>query len=133
MIKQYSKYLLWFGIASSCAMLTFKIPAIYRAGALLIELPFIALSLLIVCSPYIFMLRRASILQDLKSLHINHAIFTALISLSGVGLLFTLIYITPDAQNGIAIFNLVILQWFTIGVASIIALVLSRGHHAENT
>ena len=133
MITKYSKYLLWFGIASSFAMLAFKMPAIYQAGALLTELPFISLSLIIICSPYIFMLRKASKLPELKSFQINYAIFTALISLSGVGLLFTLIYITPDAQNGIAILNMVILQWLAIGISALIASALNRGHHVANT
>jgi len=132
MIKIYSKYLLWFGIASSIAMLAYKIPAIYRAGSLLVELPFIAISLFIICSPYFFMLFRVSRLPDLTSLKINFAIFTALISLSGVALLFALIYITPDAQNGIAIFILVILQWLAIGISALIAYILNRGHHVKN-
>lgn len=133
MITKYSKYLLLFGITSSVAMLAIKIPAIYQKGKLLAELPFISISLLIICSPYIFMLRKASNLPDLKPLKINYALFAVLISLSGPGLLFTLIYIIPDAQNGIAIFFLVILQWLVIGVFTLIALVLARGRHATNT
>lgn len=133
MITKYSKYLLWFSIASSISILAFKITAIYQAGDLLFELPFTLLSLLIICSPYIFMLRRGTKLPTKKSLQINYAIFTLLISASGVGLLFTLIYITPDAQNGVLILFLVFLQWLAIGVAALIASVLNKVHHATNT
>ena len=79
------------------------------------------------------MLRKISKLPNAKALKINYAIFTALITLSGVTLLFMLIYITPDAQNGISIINLVILQWLAIGIAALIATVLNRRHHATNT
>ena len=133
MVKLYSKYLLWFGIASSVALLAYQVPAIYRAGSLFVELPFIVISLFILCSPYFFMLFRLSSLPDLTSLTLNFAIFTVLISLSGVALLFVLIYISPDAQNGIAIFILVIFQWLAIGISALVSSILNRKHYTKST
>jgi len=69
----------------------------------------------------------------LNSLQINHALLTALISIPVVGLLFKLNLITPDTQNGIAIFMLVILKWLAIVIAGKIALMLNRMHRTANT
>ncbi len=91
-------------------MFGFRIPEIYQKGDLFIELPFILLGLLLVCSPYIYMLLKSKA-QVGKSNIVNHLLFSALISLPSVSLLFMLMYVVPDAQNGFFILLIVILQW----------------------
>ena len=91
-------------------MFGFRIFEIYQKGALFSELPFILLALLLVCSPYIYMLLKSKA-QVGKSNIVNHLLFSALISLPSVSLLFILMYVVPDAQNGFFILLIVILQW----------------------
>ena len=105
---RYSRYVLWFAIAASLGMLAPTVAAMYTKGALLNELPFIVLSTAIICSPYLFMLRRAS--------QINYAAFSILISLPGISLLYWLLYvIPPDGQSAIVLMCFVVLEWLFIG------------------
>jgi hypothetical protein len=124
MTMRYSRYLLWFAIAASLGMLAPKVAAMYTKGALLNELPFIVLLTVIICSPYLFMLRRASKIARRRTSRINYAAFSTPISLAGISLLYWLIYVIPDAQGGIAIMALVVLQWLCAGLFSIVDSVL---------
>lgn len=122
---RYSRYLLWFAIAASLGMLAPKVAAMYSKGALLNELPFIALSTATICSPYLFMLRRASKIARRLASQISYAAFSILISLPGISLLYWLLYvIPPDGQSAIVMMALVVLQWLCVGLFSIVDSVL---------
>lgn len=133
MIKRFCTFILWLAIASSLAMIASKLPAMYRAGALATEFPNVLFSLIVICSPYIFMLFRVSTSGNLRFLQINHAVFSTLIALSGIGILFALFYITPDGQGAFAVIGLVALQWCVIGVAAVIASVIREDARGANT
>ena len=107
----------------------------YMKGALLAELPFVVLSHAIIWSPYLLMLlmlRKASKTAQSKASQINYATFSTLISLVGIGLLFSLIYVIPDAQNGIFIMLLAMFQWLCVGLCLLIGSVLGLRTHAKN-
>ena len=132
MKTKYSKYILWSGTAITISIFGFRIFEIYQKGALFSELHFKLLALLLVCSPYIYMLLKSKA-QVGKSNIVNHLLFSALISLPSVSLLFVLIYVAPDAQNGIFIFIIVIFQWLACGVFEIIGHYINRDRNKIKT
>ena len=112
---RYSRYLLWLSIAASLGMMAPTVASMYTKGVLLKELPFIVLPTAIICSPYLFMLRRASKIARRRASQINYAAFSILISLPGISLLYWLLYvIPPDGQSAIASMCFVVLQWLFI-------------------
>ena len=125
MKTKYSKYILWLGLVTTISIFGYKIFEIYQKGALFEELPFILLALLINCGPYIYMLLKSNTLAGKSNIN-NHFIFSILISLPSISLLFILVYIVPDAQNGIFILLIVIFQWLACGLFKIIDHYISR-------
>jgi len=113
---RYSRYLLWLAIAATLGILAPRVAAMYTKGALLNEWPFVVLSTAIICSPYLFMLRRASKIARRRASQINYAAFSILISLPGISLLYWLLYVIPhDGQSAIVLMAIVVLQWLFIG------------------
>jgi hypothetical protein len=113
---RYSRYLLWFATAASLGMMAPTVASMYTKGVLLTDWPFIVLPTAIICSPYLFMLRRASKIARRRASQINYAAFSILISLPGISLLYWLLYVIPhDGQSAIVLGCFVVLQWLFIG------------------
>jgi len=120
-------------IVASILILIPKVFSSLQNGEALKELPLSLISILIILSPYLFLNHKARKSNPKNSIAYNHLLFTILICLTGTIVLFSLVYISPDPQNGIAIFSLVILQWLACGLMQVIELVLNRQPNEINT
>ena len=87
----------------------------HAKGALINEWPFVILSAAIICSPYLFMLRRSRKVGSRRASRIYYATCSLVISVGGTGLLYWLIHIAGDGQGAIALMALVLLQWLFVG------------------
>ena len=127
MTMRYSRYLLWLAIAATLGILAPRVAAMYTKGALLNEWPFVVLSTAIICSPYLFMLRRARKIAPRRASRIYYATCSLVISVGGTGVLYWLIYVAGNGQGAIAVVALVLLQWlFVVSFLVVDSLLQSR-------
>lgn len=104
----------------------------HAKGALLKEWPFVILSTAIICSPYLFMLRRARKVAPRRASRIYYATCSLVISVGGTGILYWLIYLAGDGQGAIALMALVLLQWLFVGSFLVVdSLLRSRGRSQD--
>lgn len=108
---QFIKNILNIGIVSSLAFILYSVPKVFERGAFFEELPYICLSMAIIISPYIYLLQRVKNLNDRLSSFINLFVTSMIVTFPAIIFIFMLIYVYPDAQNGVAVFGIVMAQW----------------------
>ena len=128
-----TKYILMMGIIGSLALISFKIPHMIVLGTFSGELPFICLAGLIICSPYLYLLKRLRNLRGSNYSAINLLNTSLIITLPAIIILFLLIYVYPDPQNGLAVIALVLLQWFLCFISFLVAAFIRRSEKSHRT
>lgn len=127
------KRILMMGIIVSLALISFKNPIIISSGEFLNELPFICLTGLVICSPYLYLLKRQKKCGGSSESTIILLITSIIITIPAVLLIYLLIYIYPDPLNGIVIIFIVLIQWILCLVSFVVYAIIRRNKNSHRT